>query len=452
MSPPLFRRACAPLWLSVVPAWLYSHWRVYELAAAISANACLVIATIDYERRYSPKRDEWNCRENEASEEWRWAMLGLTVLSVLCILLRDLGKKLSFTREGIQGAEWLNPMTLLQVLTLMVFPYPQMRGELRFSQRFRVIGEMVYLHAEVCYTAAEVAYVIMFLRLIFLMRVICRLSLYESNLSYRVGALLRVKPGFKFSIQCFYYQYSFTIISSLFTVQIFLLAVSLRIFERPFAEASGIGLDSYSNVLWVLAVTTTTIGYGDYYPTTRGGRLVCGLVAVLGSVLVVASITALLKNMDLTVPEMHCYRELYEKRRAGKLMRLALKYNISKRTHPAQSLVSFVLIQSYIKHHRTVEVQNYCWHEEEREEMSKRIAVLSIQLKALHSKVDNLIHNAYIVWLVEQLGVLVDEQLQEQFVGHEHQVRTAAGHRVETHPCVAEVYVYAGKVLGGHPR
>ncbi len=54
--------------------------------------------------------------------------------------------------------------------------------------------------------------------------------------------------------------------------------LGITIFER----GVGSGIDSFSDALWWAVVTLSTVGYGDLVPHTAGGRVIAGIVMVLG--------------------------------------------------------------------------------------------------------------------------------------------------------------------------
>jgi voltage-gated potassium channel len=56
-------------------------------------------------------------------------------------------------------------------------------------------------------------------------------------------------------------------------------------------HAQGANILTYGEALWWAVVTVSTVGYGDYYPVTTGGRLTAVLLMVLGFT-VLAVITA----------------------------------------------------------------------------------------------------------------------------------------------------------------
>lgn len=43
---------------------------------------------------------------------------------------------------------------------------------------------------------------------------------------------------------------------------------------------------TYPNALWLILITTTTVGYGDYFPQTPLGRIIILFVAIWGTLIV----------------------------------------------------------------------------------------------------------------------------------------------------------------------
>ena len=48
------------------------------------------------------------------------------------------------------------------------------------------------------------------------------------------------------------------------------------------STADGATIKTADEVIWWAVVTTSTVGYGDYYPVTAQGKLLAALVMVLG--------------------------------------------------------------------------------------------------------------------------------------------------------------------------
>ena len=71
--------------------------------------------------------------------------------------------------------------------------------------------------------------------------------------------------------------------------------------------SSGLDFSNFFNVIWVAAITMTTVGYGDGYPSTHYGRFIsvmaCCLAMALTSLLIVATSSA----FSLNRREERCY-------------------------------------------------------------------------------------------------------------------------------------------------
>ncbi len=59
----------------------------------------------------------------------------------------------------------------------------------------------------------------------------------------------------------------------------FLGAWLVLLFE---VHAAGSNIHNYGNALWWAIVTVTTVGYGDRYPLTPGGRIVATVLMLVG--------------------------------------------------------------------------------------------------------------------------------------------------------------------------
>ncbi|MCL4139026.1 UNVERIFIED_CONTAM: hypothetical protein GTU68_010525 [Idotea baltica] len=116
---------------------------------------------------------------------------------------------------------------------------------------------------------------------------VLRLSTAASGLGRAVAALRRIggRPGF----QPFFATVALVIV----------LGAGLGLaFEH---EQPGSGLNNFGDALWWAIVTCTTVGYGDHFPVTTGGRLVAAvlmLVGIAGLSVLTASIAALFVKED----------------------------------------------------------------------------------------------------------------------------------------------------------
>jgi len=63
------------------------------------------------------------------------------------------------------------------------------------------------------------------------------------------------------------------------SIVLFLASVGIWVFER---EAQPDDFGSVFHCLWWAVATLTTVGYGDVYPVTMGGRIFTGVILVIG--------------------------------------------------------------------------------------------------------------------------------------------------------------------------
>jgi hypothetical protein len=70
----------------------------------------------------------------------------------------------------------------------------------------------------------------------------------------------------------------------------------MMVFERPLSEASSQNFNSFFNGLWLVVVTMTTVGYGDVYPKTFGGRVV-GMTLCIWGMFCTSFFTVTLSNL-----------------------------------------------------------------------------------------------------------------------------------------------------------
>ena len=96
--------------------------------------------------------------------------------------------------------------------------------------------------------------------------------------------------------------------------------------------------NNYQNALWLVIITTTTVGYGDYYPQTPIGRFIVLLIAIWGTLIVsimvvVVSNTLSMEKTELRTSKILNKLELREKleEKAGTVIGYMLMSNSKKK-------------------------------------------------------------------------------------------------------------------------
>jgi voltage-gated potassium channel len=56
---------------------------------------------------------------------------------------------------------------------------------------------------------------------------------------------------------------------------------------------------NYHNAFWLILITTTTVGYGDYYPQTPLGRIIILFVAIWGTLIVSVMVVVVSNTLSM---------------------------------------------------------------------------------------------------------------------------------------------------------
>jgi hypothetical protein len=78
-----------------------------------------------------------------------------------------------------------------------------------------------------------------------------------------------------------------------------------------------------ANSAWNVIITMTTVGYGDMYPSSHGGRFIATLAALMGITLVALMVDMIHKSMEFSQAEEKAYRLVQERRAKLQLQRTA---------------------------------------------------------------------------------------------------------------------------------
>ena len=113
----------------------------------------------------------------------------------------------------------------------------------------------------------------------------CRKYSFQNSLLYCLKCFAQYKP-----IQLYI---------SGFLIILFTMAYGVRIFERPANDI----LDSYSDSLWLIIITMTTVGYGDITAKTLGGRIISVFSCLSGVFLTSMIIVTITNFLNLEIHE-----------------------------------------------------------------------------------------------------------------------------------------------------
>ena len=101
-----------------------------------------------------------------------------------------------------------------------------------------------------------------------------------------------------------------TILIAVIFMSILLFGIALRTAERPFKGHSGQDWDYVWNGMWCIVITMTTVGFGDYYPSTHLGRMIGVMSALWGTFLVSLMVVALTNFSEFDKGQQYAYEQI----------------------------------------------------------------------------------------------------------------------------------------------
>jgi len=142
---------------------------------------------------------------------------------------------------------------------------------------------------------------------------------------------------------------SLSAVIAMFAMQIVLYSYMLMMFERATAEGP---LQNFTNSIWLIIVTMTTVGYGDIFPTTRLGRVVAISASFSALIMIAICINIVQSSLEMSRSD----RKIVEKNErrglvrdvrvaAGRLivasLRVVHERNKEKSAPPQKEIVDF---------------------------------------------------------------------------------------------------------------
>ena len=180
--------------------------------------------------------------------------------------------------------------------------------------------------------------VFMMVRVYHLFRLFSIYSKFRTPRSQRVCKMNGANANSWFAIKCMIQAKPIQSVAYAFCLGILVLGYSLRVFEQPIDEYSQKEFANLGNAIWCVIITMTTVGYGDYYPVTIGGRFI-GFIACLYGVLIVSLMVVTITG--------HLYLDDSEKKSLLILHRLKFKHKM--RQAAASVITSAVRYKLMIK-------------------------------------------------------------------------------------------------------
>ena len=214
---------------------------------------------------------------------------------------------------------------MFDVIICLICPLPFCEYKFYFVEY--VPSEKNHLEAE--YLVSDIILILMFSRIY----LVIRNALNHTEFTDPYAKLHWERHGFtanaRFWFRWFMAKYPGITVVTILSLSVFILSYILRITERSFLNKY-MEWKSYNpiNNIYLIIVTMTTVGFGDYVPYTTLGKLVTMITALWGAFIISLLIVSVNAIFTLSPKQKVAYDKLIRVRTAAKCIISAMRYHV----------------------------------------------------------------------------------------------------------------------------
>lgn len=307
--------------------------KVNDTTACVVSMLGLIIAFIEVEDNYEDRDDKPRNTSSPGGHVARCIIFILTVILVICIIRYNfleykIHRERQTTHEGVGKTfyqsryfKWM----IFEVIYNSIHAPPGLDMEFEFKQ---LDGTLILSLDAICAT-------IMLLRVYIIIRMIKHYTKWSNMYAERMCERYGTKNNTIFVLKAIFKEKPYLTLSICMVLSIAIFGMGTRTFERPYEldDDDGVDLDyDYIwNAMWLIVLTMTTVGYGDFYPQTHMGRLVVVVACFWGVFLVSMMVVTLTDSSEFTKGERRAYEilsRLKTKEESGKIAAMVVKNSL----------------------------------------------------------------------------------------------------------------------------
>ena len=187
-----------------------------------------------------------------------------------------------------------------EILLLCIISPPGLDITYKFEQ----------LDGEITYSLDTLIALIYLLRFYFVLKLFKQYSDWTDQTAVNIGLRRSVNVNEVWALKCVMKNDSTVVLIVLLIFSIFVFGLALRTTEQPWPESD---FKYIWNGWWIIAVSMTTIGYGEIVPTTHLGRAVTTAACIWGAFLLSIFVVALIDGVLLGLEEGKTFEKIREK-------------------------------------------------------------------------------------------------------------------------------------------
>ena len=189
---------------------------------------------------------------------------------------------------------------LIEWAILILQPYP-------FFINFTITVSNSYHAYDVEYYVNDFLSILSFGRIYILLRTFLLLTPYMNNRANRLCKMYGCRADFSYSLKCMFKDHPLKLICIFYFVSVGIFAYLIYLAERQAIHSpdnNSSSTTNYQNALWLILITTTTVGYGDYFPQTSIGRVIILFVAIWGTLIVSIMVVVVSNTLSMEKTEL----------------------------------------------------------------------------------------------------------------------------------------------------
>ena len=221
-----------------------------------------------------------------------WA--GYSNLRKYLIYKNHANPRVTFKQLGMQKPQ------LIEAFTLMLHSPPKINFTFEVSQ----YSEKLVQNSD------QILTTLMCIRCYLILRLAARYSRFYSDNIFDLCVKYYVPMDLMFSIKCVLKNAPYKLGGGGQLVSVVIYGFSMQSYEQPFMYYSGQGWDALISGFWCTIITMSTVGYGDFYPTTHVGRFIAIISMIWGQFLISLLLIAMVITASFSSQEEKAYTNI----------------------------------------------------------------------------------------------------------------------------------------------
>ena len=285
---------------------LGKKFKIVSTIMGVLSLISIVMTQIEYELCYYPHfypcQPKMKINNNYRGIYYRIINSGI---SVVLLILSFFHNKLLFKLQ-VESNQYYNKfflqthffaLFLFDGLISLIHPFPYYEKCIRIDSGIQIIY----------YNIQTFLYAFNFLKIYFVLRF---LPLFSRYLKYRKTLPNRnIKNNININFVVKAFQKDHPMLFLLFVILVFVgsLGIVLRLFEQPNTSVKSQDYEFFTNGFWTVILAMTTVGYGDFVPSTHFGRCVIIIATCFGTFITSLTILALTRTSSLDNEESNAF-------------------------------------------------------------------------------------------------------------------------------------------------